>query len=90
MGYSACVEPIIVYLQRRLKDAGPRRWDRIAAEAGVATSLPRKIASGERDNPTVATIQPLLDYFAAIDRGERDLPLPDIDQRYLPRVGLHA
>lgn len=52
-------------------------------EAGVARSLPRKLASGERSNPTVATVQPLLDYFAAIDRGERDLPAPDIDPRYL-------
>jgi hypothetical protein len=41
---------------------------------------------GERSNPRVQTIQPLLDYFAAIDRGERELPPPAIDPRYLPRV----
>ena len=28
----------------------------------------------------------LLDYFAAIDRGERELPPPAIDPRYLPRA----
>ncbi len=80
------MEPIVIYLRRRLKEAGPRRWNRIAAEAGVAVSLPRKLASGERANPTVQTVQPLIDYFHAIDRGERDLPQPDIDPRYLPHA----
>jgi transcriptional regulator with XRE-family HTH domain len=77
------VEPIVEYLRRRLKEAGPRRYRAIAQEAGVAESLLPKLAGGIRDNPRVQTIQPLLDYFGAIDRGERDLPPPDIDPRYL-------
>lgn len=62
------MESIIVYLRRRLREAGPKAWPAIADAAGVAKTLPRKIAYGDRDNPGVATIQPLLDYFHALDR----------------------
>lgn len=70
------MEPIIVYLRRRLREAGAARWERIAAEAGVSPRLPAKIAYGERLNPRLRTVQPLLDFFAAVDRGERALPPP--------------
>lgn len=62
------------YLKRKLREAGPARWEEIAKEAGVAKTLPRKIAYDDRENPGVATIQPLLDYFSEVDRGTRDLP----------------
>ncbi len=62
------------YLRRRLREVGPAQWERIAAAAGVSPRLPSKIAYGDRDNPRVQTIQPLLDYFSAVDRGEIDLP----------------
>lgn len=65
------------YLKRRLREAGPARWEAIASEAGVAKTLPRKIAYEDRENPGVSTIQPLLDYFAEVDRGVRDLPEAD-------------
>ena len=68
------MEPIIDYLKRKLRDAGPTRWELIAATCGVAKTLPRKIAYDDRDNPGVQTIQPLLDFFLAIDRGEAVLP----------------
>lgn len=65
------------YLKRTLREAGPARWEAIALEAGVAKTLPRKIAyDSSRENPGVSTIQPLLDYFAAVERGERVLPEP--------------
>lgn len=63
-------------LKRRLREAGHARWERIAQESGVAKTLPRKIVYGDRENPGVLTVQPLLDLFAAIDRGERTLPDP--------------
>lgn len=69
------MEPIIDYLRRKLKDAGSSRWEAIADAAGVSKVLPRKVCY-ERDNPGVVTIQPLLDFFQAVDRGERELPEP--------------
>ena len=68
------METIIDYLKRNLREAGPHRWELIAAETGVAKTLPRKIAFNDRDNPGVQTIQPLIDYFQSVDRGERCLP----------------
>lgn len=64
----------MVYLRRRLREVGAASWERIAAEAGVSPRLPAKIAYGDRENPRIQTVQPLLDYFDAVDRGERDLP----------------
>lgn len=57
------MEPVIDYLKRKLREAGPSKWDAIAAECGVAKTLPRKLAYGDRDNPGIQTVQPLLDYF---------------------------
>lgn len=62
------------YLKRRLAEVGPALWEQIATEAGVAKTLPRKLAYNDRENPGVQTVQPLLDYLHAVDRGERDLP----------------
>lgn len=67
---SSILEPVI----SRLRAAGPATWEQIAAEAGVAKTLPRKLVYGDRENPGVLTIQPLVDYFAAVDRGEKSLP----------------
>lgn len=74
------MESIIDYLKRKLREAGAARWEAIAAEAGVAKTLPRKIAYDDRENPGVATIQPLIDFFAAVERGERELPEPLTDK----------
>lgn len=52
-------------------------WERIALDAGVAVSLPRKLVYGERSNPRVLTIQPLIDYFDGVDKGTRVLPASD-------------
>src|ERR1700690_4564394 len=65
------MEPIIEYLKRKLREAGPALWEPIATEAGVSKALPRKIVYGDRDNPGVQTIQPLIDFFSAVERGER-------------------
>ncbi len=67
---SSILQPVI----DRLRAAGPASWEQIAVEAGVAKTLPRKLVYGDRDNPGVLTIQPLVDYFSAVDRGERHLP----------------
>jgi hypothetical protein len=56
-------EPILDLLRRNLRSVPPAEWERIAAEAGVAKTLPRKIVYGDRQNPGVNTIQPLVDWF---------------------------
>lgn len=76
------MEPVIEYLRRKLKEAGAASWPAIAEtvskdlteERKIGSALLRKIAYGDRDNPGVQTIQPLLDYFADVERGERTLP----------------
>jgi len=76
------VTPIIEYLQTKLREAGPRRFHAIAAETGLSESILPKLAYGMRDNPRVQTIQPLLDFFQAIERGERDLPEPKSERQH--------
>lgn len=78
------IESITSYLKRRLREAGASNFDAIAQKATELASLPdddkvnssfiRKFVYGSRENPRVQTIQPLLDYFAAVDRGEVMLP----------------
>lgn len=69
---------ILTPIVERLRAAGPALWEPIAERAGVAKSLPRKLVYGDRANPTVGTIQPLIDFFDAVDRGEQQLPEPVI------------
>lgn len=68
------MESIIDYLGRKLREAGPSTWPAIASVCGVAKTLPRKIAYGDRENPGVQTVQPLVDYFQGVERGENPPP----------------
>jgi hypothetical protein len=70
------MESIIDYLKRKLREVGSARWEEIASECGIAKTLPRKIAFNDRDNPGVQTVQPLIDYFQAIDRLSELQPSP--------------
>jgi len=79
---SSILQPLI----ERLRNAGPARWEPIAAAAGVAKTLPRKLVYGDRGNPGVQTIQPLVDFFDAVDRGERELPAPVVEAEALPGI----
>jgi transcriptional regulator with XRE-family HTH domain len=65
------MEPIVDYLRRRLREAGPKSFPEIARATGVAPTLLPKLAYGQRDNPRVQTIQPLLDFFQEVERGDR-------------------
>ena len=79
------METIIDYLVRHLRNAGQKRWGAICAEINadlgeekrVGEALLRKIAYGDRTNPGIETIQPLLSYFQAVDRGQIELPEPE-------------
>lgn len=68
------MESVLDYLKRNLRAAGPSRWEPIAEEAGVSKALPRKLVYDDRKNPGLLTVQPLIDYFHEVDRGERALP----------------
>ena len=68
------MESIIDYLKRKLREAGPKTWPAIAAETGCSVHTMRKVAYNDIENPGVNTMQPLLDLFQAVDRGERTLP----------------
>lgn len=78
------MESIIDYLKRKLKEAGARVWPAIASEVSrglapddvISEHFLRKLAYGDRENPGLKSIQPLLDYFHEIERGERELPEP--------------
>lgn len=74
----------MAYLQGQLKHAGPRRWGAIADLTGVKESLMRKLAYGDRDNPGIAKVQPLLTYFRQVERGELTLPDPTPTSESLP------
>lgn len=71
------IEPITEYLRRRLREAGPAKFEPISERTGVAASFIRKFVYGSRDNPRVQTIQPLLDFFTQVDRGEVELEALD-------------
>lgn len=73
---SSILSPIVV----RLRSVPSAHWEAIAAAAGVAKTLPRKLATGDRENPKVLTIQPLIDYFDRVDRGELPFPPPELAQ----------
>lgn len=69
------MEPILLFVKRRLQEAGSARWPAIAEAAGVRPSVPRKLVY-ERDDARVSTVQPLADYFLRVDSGEETLPAP--------------
>jgi predicted transcriptional regulator len=74
------VESITDYLKRRLRnEVGASRFDALGDATGVTASFIRKFVYGSRENPRVGTIQPLLDYFAAVDRGE--IHIDDLEAR---------
>lgn len=59
-------EPILEYLKRRLNDA-KGEWPKIAEASGVPYDTIAAIAQGERENPTLRSVQPLLNYFHELD-----------------------
>ena len=51
-----------------------RDYRRLAAQGRLGADLPRKLRSGERSNPTVRSIEPLIDFFNKVDQGLVVLP----------------
>lgn len=59
-------EPILNYVTRRLHEY-KGNWPQISKDTGVGYDTITKIAQGVRDNPTIDSLQPLIDWFAARD-----------------------
>jgi len=56
---------ILDRVRANLKSAGPKAWEDIERLTSVSRHTCRKIAYGDRKNPTLEIIQPIDDYFAA-------------------------
>lgn len=70
------MEPILDYIKRQLRSAGPKRWAAIAEATGCSVHTMRKVAYNDIENPGVVTLQPLIDFFHAVDAGRREMPPP--------------
>ena len=73
-GNDAQMSTLLKPLVARVRQYTLVELEAIAKAAGVARSLPRKLHTGECKNPCVLTIQPLIDYFDAVDQGRKKLP----------------
>ena len=60
----------LAFVKVRLRDAGPKAWPAIAKSTGKPLSLIRKIAYGDRRNPRIDSLMPLLRHF---ERQEKTL-----------------
>lgn len=69
-GYVMGMSDVLQALVRRIRAIPSAQWESLAREAGCAVTLPRKLAYGDRANPRIQTIQPLLTHFARLDSGE--------------------
>lgn len=55
---------LLAYVKDNLRAVGPKAWPAIANETEKPLSLLRKIAYGNRRNPRLDTLQPLVNWFA--------------------------
>lgn len=60
-------ESIINYLTRKISTGYKRKQLALSRETGVPQSTISRIGRGEVKNPTLDTVQPLLDYMLAND-----------------------
>lgn len=63
-------EGIIDLLQGRLRAIGAKSWPGVAEATGIKYHQLRKIAYGDRSNPTLSTVEPLLRYFDLMPQAE--------------------
>lgn len=67
---------ILAHIVDFLREAGPRRWPGIADATGVPENTLRKLAYHDLKNPTLAIVQPLLDYAERVKLKKVKLPDP--------------
>ena len=61
---------ITAYLHQKLTEVGTTGFEKLAADTGVKVSFIRKFFYGDRKDPRVNTVQPLLNYFHAQDAAQ--------------------
>ena len=61
-------------LVARLREHTLAELEAIAHATGVSPHLPRKLRSGERSNPTLKSIEPLLTYFGLLEPSAPPVP----------------
>lgn len=59
-------EPILNYLKTRLGESRGT-WPQISKDTGVPYSTITNIAQGKVADPRISSLQPILDYFRALD-----------------------
>lgn len=83
------MESIADTLKRRMKEeVGASRWEplaeilneRLDPDDRVTYHSLRKIAYGERPNLGLKVAQALLDFFAEVDSGKRQMPEPKVEK----------
>jgi hypothetical protein len=62
--------PILPQLRDALKRAGPAAWPEIAKTTGNSVHGLRKLAYGDRKNPSLKTVQSLLEHFRAAEKAD--------------------
>jgi transcriptional regulator with XRE-family HTH domain len=56
-------ETLLQQVKTQLRAAGPQAWKQIAEATGVKESALRKMAYGDRKNPRLSNLEPVLRYF---------------------------
>ncbi len=59
---SSTIEPILTFVRRRLEETRGD-WMEVSRVSGVPYHTLTKIAQGQVENPRIATVQRLVDYF---------------------------
>lgn len=57
----------LLYVKAKLRADGPKKWPRIAKLVGRGVPLLKKIAYGDRTNPKLDTILPLVQFYQRRD-----------------------
>lgn len=54
---------LLTKVRLKLREVGPKAWPEIAEATGVKESALRKMAYGDRKNPRLSNLEPVLQYF---------------------------
>lgn len=56
-------QTLLEQVKAQLRAVGPQSWKDIAEATGVKESALRKMAYGDRKNPRLSNLEPVLQYF---------------------------